>query len=185
MLYRNHKTNKALRILALLLALVCVFTIVDPAVYAMGQEENEGQQTEQVQEDKQEQDSNAGGGTEQTELITAPATVRFHLPTAGAHLLEILRYPSLNSTGQIAIAVQVDGGTPVLVESPTTDEYRGNWSRAVVQNAEGDDSIAIRSMMYLFLSYDHRLVDGGDAARFLTFMKKRLEDGAFEAELGL
>ena len=56
---------------------------------------------------------------------------------------------------------------------------------AVVQNAEGDDSIAIRSMMYLFLSYDHRLVDGGDAARFLTFMKKRLEDGAFEAELGL
>ena len=56
---------------------------------------------------------------------------------------------------------------------------------AVVQNAEGDDSIAIRSMMYLFLSYDHRLVDGGDAARFLTFMKKRLEDAAFEAELGL
>ncbi|MGO1945108.1 MAG: 2-oxoglutarate dehydrogenase, E2 component, dihydrolipoamide succinyltransferase [Brachybacterium alimentarium] len=56
---------------------------------------------------------------------------------------------------------------------------------AVVPNAEGDDSIAIRSMMYLFLSYDHRLVDGGDAARFLTFMKKRLEDGAFEAELGL
>ena len=58
--------SKALRIMALLLALVCVFTIVDPAVYAMGQEENEGQQTEQVQEDKQEQDSNAGGGTEQT-----------------------------------------------------------------------------------------------------------------------
>ncbi|WP_193104575.1 2-oxoglutarate dehydrogenase, E2 component, dihydrolipoamide succinyltransferase [Brachybacterium sp. FME24] len=56
---------------------------------------------------------------------------------------------------------------------------------AVVPNAEGDDSIAIRSMMYLFLSYDHRLVDGGDAARFLTFMKKRLEEGAFEAELGL
>ena len=66
MLYRNHKTNKALRILALLLALICIFTIADPAVYAMGQEENEGQQTEQVQEDKQEQDSNAGGGTEQT-----------------------------------------------------------------------------------------------------------------------
>ncbi|AXK45164.1 2-oxoglutarate dehydrogenase, E2 component, dihydrolipoamide succinyltransferase [Brachybacterium saurashtrense] len=56
---------------------------------------------------------------------------------------------------------------------------------AVVQNAEGDDSIAIRSMMYLFLSYDHRMVDGGDAARFLTFMKKRLEEGAFEGELGL
>ena len=56
---------------------------------------------------------------------------------------------------------------------------------AVVQNAEGDDSIALRSMMYLFLSYDHRLVDGGDAARFLTHMKKRLEDGAFESDLGL
>ena len=56
---------------------------------------------------------------------------------------------------------------------------------AVVQNAEGDDTIAIRSMMYLFLSYDHRMVDGGDAARFLTFMKKRLEEGAFEGELGL
>ena len=54
MLCRNHKTNKALRILALLLALICIFTIADPAVYAMGQEENEGQQTEQVQEDKQE-----------------------------------------------------------------------------------------------------------------------------------
>src|SRR5699024_1931140 len=38
----------------------------------------------------------------------------------------------------------------------------------VVQNAEGDDTIAIRQMMYLFLSYDHRMVDGGDAARFLT-----------------
>ena len=61
MLYRNHKTNKALRILALLLALICIFTIAEPTVYAMGQEENEGQQTEQVQEDKQEQDSNAGG----------------------------------------------------------------------------------------------------------------------------
>src|SRR5699024_5905454 len=55
----------------------------------------------------------------------------------------------------------------------------------VVQNAEGDDTIAIRQMMYLFLSYDHRMVDGGDAARFLTFMKKRLEEGAFEGELGL
>lgn len=64
MLYRNHKANKALRVLALLLALICIFTTADPAVYAMGQEENEGQQTEQVQEDKQEQDSNAGGGTE-------------------------------------------------------------------------------------------------------------------------
>src|SRR5690625_5248816 len=56
---------------------------------------------------------------------------------------------------------------------------------AVVQNAEGDDSIAIRSMMYIFLSYDHRLIDGADAARFLSYMKKRLEAGDFESDLGL
>ena len=41
------------------------------------------------------------------------------------------------------------------------------------------------SMVYLALTYDHRLVDGADAARFLTTVKERLEEGAFEAELGL
>lgn len=56
---------------------------------------------------------------------------------------------------------------------------------AVIKDADGNEVIGIRSMMYLFLSYDHRLVDGGDAARFLTTMKKRLEDGNFEGELGL
>ncbi|MDO5661269.1 MAG: 2-oxoglutarate dehydrogenase, E2 component, dihydrolipoamide succinyltransferase [Brachybacterium sp.] len=55
----------------------------------------------------------------------------------------------------------------------------------VITTEAGDEVIAIRSMMYLFLSYDHRLVDGADAARFLTHMKKRLEDGRFEGELGL
>ena len=45
--------------------------------------------------------------------------------------------------------------------------------------------IAIRSMVYLALSYDHRVVDGADAARFLSAIKVRLEDAAFEAELGL
>ena len=40
-------------------------------------------------------------------------------------------------------------------------------------------------MVYLALSYDHRLVDGADAARFLTAVKERLEAGNFEAELGL
>ncbi|MDP4586282.1 MAG: 2-oxoglutarate dehydrogenase, E2 component, dihydrolipoamide succinyltransferase [Microbacteriaceae bacterium] len=43
------------------------------------------------------------------------------------------------------------------------------------------DSIAIRSMVYLALSYDHRIVDGADAARFLGVMKSRLEAGAFSA----
>ncbi|MDX8050226.1 2-oxoglutarate dehydrogenase, E2 component, dihydrolipoamide succinyltransferase [Lentzea sp. BCCO 10_0798] len=58
--------------------------------------------------------------------------------------------------------------------------------RAVVMTDEdGNDTIAIRSMMYLALTYDHRLVDGADAGRFLTTVKNRLEEGAFEADLGL
>lgn len=55
----------------------------------------------------------------------------------------------------------------------------------VVTDADGAESISIRSMIYLALSYDHRLVDGADAARFLSTMKERLEEGAFEADLGL
>ncbi|WP_026460937.1 2-oxoglutarate dehydrogenase, E2 component, dihydrolipoamide succinyltransferase [Schaalia suimastitidis] len=55
----------------------------------------------------------------------------------------------------------------------------------VVKDTLGNDSIAIRSMVYLSLSYDHRLVDGADASRFLMDVKKRLEEGAFETELGL
>ncbi len=55
----------------------------------------------------------------------------------------------------------------------------------VVRGEDGGETIAIRSMVYLALSYDHRIVDGADAARFLTTMKQRLEEGAFEADLGL
>jgi pyruvate dehydrogenase E2 component (dihydrolipoamide acetyltransferase) len=55
----------------------------------------------------------------------------------------------------------------------------------VVNDADGGETIAVRSMMYLALSYDHRLVDGADAARFLVTVKTRLEEGAFEADLGL
>ena len=58
--------------------------------------------------------------------------------------------------------------------------------RAVVMtDADGQESIAIRSMVYLALSYDHRLVDGADASRFLVDVKKRLEDANFESNLGL
>jgi pyruvate dehydrogenase E2 component (dihydrolipoamide acetyltransferase) len=57
---------------------------------------------------------------------------------------------------------------PVVVEDPVLGEV-----------------IAVRSMVYLALTYDHRLVDGADAARFLGTLKARLEEGAFEAELGL
>jgi pyruvate dehydrogenase E2 component (dihydrolipoyllysine-residue acetyltransferase) len=57
---------------------------------------------------------------------------------------------------------------PVVVEDPALGEV-----------------IAVRSVVYLALTYDHRLVDGADAARFLTTVKNRLEEGSFEAELGL
>jgi 2-oxoglutarate dehydrogenase E2 component (dihydrolipoamide succinyltransferase) len=53
----------------------------------------------------------------------------------------------------------------------------------VVKTSEGE-AIAIRSTVYLALSYDHRIVDGADAARFLVAVKNRLEEGAFEANLG-
>ena len=54
--------------------------------------------------------------------------------------------------------------------------------RPIVISDGGSDVIAIRSMVYLALTYDHRLVDGADAARFLGAMKARLEEGAFEAD---
>jgi len=57
--------------------------------------------------------------------------------------------------------------------------------RPVVVEVDGAETIAIRSMMFLALSYDHRIVDGADAARFLTTVKERLEEGRFEASLGL
>jgi 2-oxoglutarate dehydrogenase E2 component (dihydrolipoamide succinyltransferase) len=56
---------------------------------------------------------------------------------------------------------------------------------AVVTDANGQDAISIRSMVYLALSYDHRLVDGADASRFLVDVKSRLEDANFDAVLGL
>ena len=55
----------------------------------------------------------------------------------------------------------------------------------VVKGEDGGETIAIRSMVYLALSYDHRIVDGADAARFLTTLKERLEGGRFESDLGL
>ena len=55
----------------------------------------------------------------------------------------------------------------------------------VVRGEDGGETMAIRSMVYLALSYDHRVVDGADAARFLLTLKERLEGGAFESDLGL
>jgi pyruvate dehydrogenase E2 component (dihydrolipoamide acetyltransferase) len=56
---------------------------------------------------------------------------------------------------------------------------------AVVKDQEDNDAIAIRSMVYLALSYDHRIIDGADASRYLMAVKSRLEDGQFESVLGI
>ncbi len=65
-------------------------------------------------------------------------------------------------------------GTGTIVKRP-----------AVVKDADGNDVIAIRSMMYLAMSYDHRNIDGADASRFLGTVKRRIEGGEFEGDLGL
>jgi pyruvate dehydrogenase E2 component (dihydrolipoamide acetyltransferase) len=65
-------------------------------------------------------------------------------------------------------------GTGKITKQPT-----------VVTGPDGQDAIAIRSVCYLPLTYDHRIVDGADAGRFVSAIKARLEEGAFEADLGL
>ena len=65
-------------------------------------------------------------------------------------------------------------GTGTIVKRPV-----------IAKDADGSDIIAIRSMVFLSLSYDHRLIDGADAARYLMAVKNRLEEGAFESEVGL
>ena len=55
----------------------------------------------------------------------------------------------------------------------------------VIKDADGNEVIAIRSMCYLALSYDHRNIDGADASRFLGAVKARIEAGEFEGDLGL
>jgi 2-oxoglutarate dehydrogenase E2 component (dihydrolipoamide succinyltransferase) len=57
--------------------------------------------------------------------------------------------------------------------------------RPVVLETPDGTTIGVRDMTYLSLSYDHRLVDGADAARYLTAVKEILEAGEFEVELGL
>ena len=55
----------------------------------------------------------------------------------------------------------------------------------VIADELGNESIGVRSVCYLPLTYDHRLIDGADAGRFVSTIRRRLEEGAFEAELGL
>ncbi|WP_328607582.1 2-oxoglutarate dehydrogenase, E2 component, dihydrolipoamide succinyltransferase [Amycolatopsis sp. NBC_00345] len=77
--------------------------------------------------------------------------------------------------------------TPIIVQPQSGMLGTGAVVKrpVVVADAEGNDTIAVRSMVFLPLTYDHRLVDGADAGRFLTTIKQRLEEGNFEDELGL
>ncbi len=79
----------------------------------------------------------------------------------------IIDTPIINQP-QVAIL-----GTGAIVKRP-----------AVITDADGNDAIAIRSMMFLVLTYDHRVIDGALAGKFLTALKRRLEEGNFEAALG-
>src|SRR5215831_18165797 len=76
--------------------------------------------------------------------------------------------PIINQPQVAILGVGTVVKRPIVVEDPALGEV-----------------IAVRSMVYLALTYDHRLVDGADAARYLGTVKSRLEEGAFEAELGL
>jgi 2-oxoglutarate dehydrogenase E2 component (dihydrolipoamide succinyltransferase) len=80
----------------------------------------------------------------------------------------IMATPIINQP-QVAIL-----GTGAVVKRPV-----------VIDDPDLGETIAVRSMVYLALSYDHRVVDGADAARFLVTVKERLETGAFERALGL
>jgi pyruvate dehydrogenase E2 component (dihydrolipoamide acetyltransferase) len=71
--------------------------------------------------------------------------------------------------------------TPIVTQPQVAILGTGSVvDRPVVVHSELGKTIAIRSMVYLALSYDHRIVDGADAARFLTKMKTRLEGGNFD-----
>ncbi|MDQ3130401.1 MAG: 2-oxoglutarate dehydrogenase, E2 component, dihydrolipoamide succinyltransferase, partial [Acidobacteriota bacterium] len=72
-------------------------------------------------------------------------------------------------------------GTPIINQPQVAILCVGTIEKRpkVITTAEGDDVIAIRSMAYFALTYDHRVVDGADAERFLSFMKENLENTQF------
>ena len=77
--------------------------------------------------------------------------------------------------------------TPIINQPQVAILGTGTVSKraVVVEDPALGEVITVRSVVYLALTYDHRLVDGADAARFLVTIKNRLEEGAFEAEVGL
>jgi pyruvate dehydrogenase E2 component (dihydrolipoamide acetyltransferase) len=72
-------------------------------------------------------------------------------------------------------------GTPIINQPQVAILCVGTIEKRpkVLTSPEGDDYIAIRSMAYFALTYDHRIVDGADAERFLSFLKETLENGQF------
>lgn len=77
--------------------------------------------------------------------------------------------------------------TPIINQPQVAIMGTGTVNKrpVVIPGSDGGDVIAVHSMVYLSLTYDHRLVDGADAARFLSTVKHRLEEGAFEGDVGL
>jgi 2-oxoglutarate dehydrogenase E2 component (dihydrolipoamide succinyltransferase) len=76
--------------------------------------------------------------------------------------------------------------TPIINQPQVGILGTGTVSKraVVVDDPDLGEVITVRSIVYLALTYDHRLVDGADAARFLVTIKNRLQEGAFEAEFG-
>ena len=72
----------------------------------------------------------------QTSDEAASVDFRFQLRTPGAHQLEIHRLPTLDATGRIRLAISLDRGSPITIESVTTDEHRGMWEQGILDNVE-------------------------------------------------
>ena len=72
-------------------------------------------------------------------------------------------------------------GTPIISQPQVAILCVGAIEKRpkVLTSPEGDDYIAIRSMAYFALTYDHRIVDGSDAEKFLSYMKEYLETTQF------
>ncbi len=105
-----------------------------------------------------------------------PLSYPFYVTSAGEFLLEIHRFPSLDSAGRIRIGVSVDGSSIQIVESKSTDEWRGTWKRNVLNNVE---------RLYLKLPYlepgEHQIsfygVDRYFAfTRFVIYTRERREN---------
>ena len=76
---------------------------------------------------------------------------------------------------------------PIVINQPQTAILGTGIvvKRPGVVTVDGKDAISVRSYVYLALSYDHRVIDGADAARFLGAVKARLEAAEFESQLGI